>query len=80
LGGVEGKGKGKGKGKADKPCYHFLNGACHKGNDCLFWHPDNPKYVAKLKLEPGFLTWTAKGTGKGGKTEGEASDVGGAAH
>jgi hypothetical protein len=80
LGGVEGKGKGKGKGKADKPCYHFLNGVCHKGNDCLFWHPDNPKYVAKLKLEPSFLTWAAKGTGKGGKAEGEAPDVGGAAH
>jgi hypothetical protein len=79
-GGVEGKGKGKGKGKADRPCYHFLNGTCRKGSDCLFWHPDNPKYVAKLKLEPAFLTWAAKGTGKGGKPEDEASEPGGAAH
>ena len=73
LGGVEGKGKSKGKGKADRPCYQFLNGSCHKGGDCLFWHPDNAKYVAKLKLEPGFLTWAAnKGAGKGKKPEGES--------
>jgi hypothetical protein len=73
-GSMDGKGKGKGKGKADRPCYQFLNGSCHKGGDCLFWHPDNPKYVAKLKLEPGFLTWANKGTGKGGKPEGGNPD------
>jgi hypothetical protein len=77
--GEEGKGKGKGKGKADRPCYHFLNGTCHKGSDCLFWHPDNPKFIAKLKLEPPFLTWVAKGTGKGGKPGEEPAGVGAAA-
>jgi hypothetical protein len=79
-GGAEAKGKGKGKGKADRPCYHFLNGTCHKGSDCLFWHPDNPKYVAKLKLEQPFLAWVAKGTGKGGKLDEGPADPGAAAH
>ena len=52
----------------------------HAMSDCLFWHPDNPKYVAKLKLEPGFLAWANKGTGKGGKPEDETSDNGEAVH
>ena len=37
----------------------------------FMWSFDG-KYFAKLKLEPGFMTWISKGTGKGGKSDDES--------